>query len=193
LYETPSSNFYTISNHLIDTFITWQGYHKKDIPKLSVNQIIRGQKYNLVNQLLYNPILALVKASVMLFLIRIGNTKKFVKYSLYFAQALNLALAIAIFFADAFQCTPARYMYEKIRMDADARKAAGADANGQVDGVTIYGGTCIDQIQFFLVSAGLAVLTDVIVVIIPTVIVWDLQMPLRKKIIAIGMLSVGFL
>ncbi|KAG4424558.1 hypothetical protein IFR04_002268 [Cadophora malorum] len=176
-----------------NTFITWQGYHKKDIPKLSVNQIIRGQKYNLVNQLLYNPILALVKASVMLFLIRIGNTKKFVKYSLYFAQALNLALAIAIFFADAFQCTPARYMYEKIRMDADARKAAGADANGQVDGVTIYGGTCIDQIQFFLVSAGLAVLTDVIVVIIPTVIVWDLQMPLRKKIIAIGMLSVGFL
>ncbi|PVH72780.1 hypothetical protein DL98DRAFT_470047 [Cadophora sp. DSE1049] len=176
-----------------NTFITWQGYHKADIPKLSVEQIIRGQKYNLVNQLLYNPILSLVKASVMLFLIRIGNTKTLVKYALYFAQALNLALALAIFFADAFQCTPARYMYEKIRMDADARTAAGADANGQVDGVAIYGGTCIDQIQFFLVSAGLAVLTDVITLIIPTVIVWDLQMPLRKKIIASGMLSVGFL
>ncbi|KAH6706254.1 hypothetical protein DL95DRAFT_525520 [Leptodontidium sp. 2 PMI_412] len=175
------------------TFITWQGYHKVDIPKLSVEQIVRGQKYNLVNQLLYNPILALVKASLMCFLLRIGDTKKFVKWSLYFAQGLNLALAIAIFFADAFQCTPARYMYEKIKMDAAARKAAGADALGQVDGVTIFGGTCIDQIQFFLVSAGLAVMTDVIVLIIPTVIVWDLQMPLRKKIMAIGMLSVGFI
>lgn len=78
-------------------------------------------------------------------------------------------------------------------MDAAARKTAGADALGQVDGVTIFGGTCIDQIQFFLVSAGLAVMTDVIVLIIPTVIVWDLQMPLRKKIMAIGMLSVGFM
>lgn len=145
------------------------------------------------SRLLYNPILALVKASLICFLLRIGDTKKFVKWSLYFAQGLNLALAIAIFFADAFQCTPARYMYEKIKMDAAARKTAGADALGQVDGVTIFGGTCIDQIQFFLVSAGLAVMTDVIVLIIPTVIVWDLQMPLRKKIMAIGMLSVGFM
>ncbi|KAH7333359.1 hypothetical protein BKA65DRAFT_539013 [Rhexocercosporidium sp. MPI-PUGE-AT-0058] len=175
------------------TFITWQGYHKADIPKLSVEQIIRGQKYNLANQLLYNPILSLVKASVMLFLLRIGNTKKCVKYALYFAQALNLGLAIAIFFADAFQCTPVRYMYEKVKMDAEARKVAGADAKGQVDGVTIFGGTCIDQIQFFLVSAGLVVMTDVITLIIPTAIVWDLQMPLRRKFIAIGMLSVGFI
>ncbi|KAK0111242.1 hypothetical protein ONS95_001615 [Cadophora gregata] len=189
-YVLAAAEVYVVITY---TLITWQGYHKVDIPKLSVEQRVRGQKYNLANQLLYNPILSLVKASVMFFLLRIGNTKKFVKYALYFAQALNLALAIAIFFADAFQCTPAHYMYDKIKMDAEARKAAGADAKGQVDGVTIYGGTCINQIRFFLVSAGLAIVTDVITLIIPTIIVWDLQMPMRKKIIASGMLSVGVL
>lgn len=174
-----------------DTHLTYQGYHIKDIPKLSIDQKVLGQKYNLANQLLYNPILSLVKASVMLFLTRIGNTKPLVKWALYIAQALNLCLAIAIFFADAFQCSPAHYVYDYPEMDLAAQIEAGADEKGQVDGVTVLGGKCFNQIKFFLISAGLAIMTDIITLLIPTAIVWDLKISRRKKVVASGVLSVG--
>ncbi|KAL5352101.1 hypothetical protein ACLOAV_002046 [Pseudogymnoascus australis] len=144
------------------TLYTWQGYHKADIPKLSIEQQVVGGKYNIANQLLYNPILSLVKASVIFFLLRIGNTHRIARISLWIALALNLALAIAILFACAFQCNPARYVYAAAEMDRAAQ-----------------------------IAAGLAVLTDLIVLAIPTVIVWDLKMSRRKKFVAIGMLSAG--
>ncbi|OBT47071.1 hypothetical protein VE00_03115 [Pseudogymnoascus sp. WSF 3629] len=173
------------------TLYTWQGYHKADIPKLSIEQKVTGGKYNISNQLLYNPILSLVKASVIFFLLRIGNTHRIARISLWVALALNLALAIAIVFACAFQCTPARYVYAAAQMDRDAQIAAGADSNGKVNGEVIKGGHCFHQVPFFLGSAGLAVLTDLIVLAIPTVIVWDLKMSRRRKFVAIGMLSAG--
>ncbi|KFY90469.1 hypothetical protein V500_05168 [Pseudogymnoascus sp. VKM F-4518 (FW-2643)] len=173
------------------TLYTWQGYHKADIPKLSIEQQVIGGKYNIANQLLYNPILSLVKASVIFFLLRIGNTHRVARISLWIALALNLALAVSIMFACAFQCTPARYVYAAAEMDLAAQKAAGADSDGMLNGEKVKGGHCFHQVQFFLGSAGLAVLTDLIVLAIPTVIVWDLKMSRRRKIVAIGMLSAG--
>ena len=158
---------------------------------MSIDDQITGQKYNLANQLLYNPILSLVKMSVVFLLLRIGEAKPAAKKALWFTLVLNMLLAIAIFFADAFQCTPFRYVYDYPAMDLAAQQAAGANSNGQVNGVTIKGGHCINQINFFLISAGLTVGTDLLVLAIPTVIVWDLKMTRRKKIIAAGILSVG--
>lgn len=84
-------------------------------------------------------------------------------------------------------------MFSAARMDPEAQRAAGADANGMLNGKLIKGGTCINQITLFLVSAGLTVLTDLMVLIIPTIIVWNLQMPRRKKVIAAMILSVGLM
>jgi hypothetical protein len=158
---------------------------------LNIGQQILAQKYNLANQLLYNPILSLVKMSVAFLLLRIGGTKAIVKKALWFSLALNMALAVSIFFVDAFQCSPVRYVYAYPAMDLAAQQVAGADSKGQVNGVTITGGKCIDQINFFLISAGLTVLTDLIILAIPIVIVWDLKMPRKRKIIVAAILSVG--
>lgn len=128
---------------------------------------------------------------MIFFLLRIGNTHRIARISLWIALALNLALAISIMFACAFQCTPARYVYAAAEMDLAAQKAAGADSEGMLNGEKVKGGHCFHQVQFFLGSAGLAVLTDLIVLAIPTVIVWDLKMSRRRKIVAIGMLSAG--
>ncbi|KFY38587.1 hypothetical protein V495_06476 [Pseudogymnoascus sp. VKM F-4514 (FW-929)] len=173
------------------TLYTWQGYHKADIPKLSIAQQVTGGKYNIANQLLYNPILSLVKASLIFFLLRIGNTHRIARMALWIALGLNLTLAIAVVFACAFQCTPARYVYAAAEMDFQAQQAAGADSDGMLNGELIKGGHCFHQVPFFLGTAGLAVMTDLIVLAIPTVIVWDLKMSKRRKIVAIGMLSAG--
>lgn len=150
-------------------------------------------KTSLANQLLYNPILTLVKASVICFLLRIGGTKPYIKKALYITFFVNAALVVSVFIADALQCTPFHYVYDSSWMDLEAQKAAGADSKGMVNGVVVRGGKCFDQRLFFLVTAGLAVGTDLVVIAIPTLIVWDLKMTRKKKLAAAGVLSTGAL
>jgi hypothetical protein len=61
---------------------SWQGYHYYDIPTLSTAQLVQASKYDISNQLLYNPILALVKASVIIFLWRLEDRRKVIQWSL---------------------------------------------------------------------------------------------------------------
>ncbi|RDW77661.1 hypothetical protein BP6252_05714 [Coleophoma cylindrospora] len=173
------------------TLYTWQGYHVYDVPKMSTDLLITGQKYNLANQMLYNPILSFVKGSVIVFLLRLVGTKRSVRISLWAVFVFNFALSIVVGITDLCQCTPYNYVFDYPRMDAEAQKAAGANSLGQVDGVTITGGYCINQLDFFLAVAALTVVTDLLVVAIPTWIVWDLQMARRKKIVASIILGVG--
>jgi hypothetical protein len=66
---------------------------------------VEAAKYDLANQLLYNPILALVKASIVFFLWRLQDRRKVIRWSLVSFFILNLGLAIATFVADLCQCT----------------------------------------------------------------------------------------
>ncbi|EKG12282.1 hypothetical protein MPH_10587 [Macrophomina phaseolina MS6] len=175
------------------TKVTMQGYHVVDVPKMSIERQILGQQYNLANQLLYHPILSIVKASVILFLLRIDDRRRRVDWSLKALFIFNLALMVGTFFADLFQCTPLHYTYDYPAMDLRAQEAAGADEEGMLDGKEIKGGYCIDQVGFFLAAAGLAVLTDVLILIIPMIMVKDLQMRKRKKIAVWAILSIGWI
>lgn len=61
---------------------SWQGYHYYDIPKLSIEDRMQASRYDLANQLLYNPILVLVKASIIFFLWRLRDKRKAIRWSL---------------------------------------------------------------------------------------------------------------
>lgn len=175
------------------TKVTMQGYHVGDVPKMSIGRQVLGQRYNLANQLLYHPIMSVVKASVILFLLRIDDKRRRVDWSLKALFVFNLALMVGTFFADLFQCTPLHYTYDYPAMDLAAQKAAGADEEGMLNGKEIKGGYCIDQVGFFLAAAGLAVLTDVLILIIPMIMVKDLQMRKKKKIAVWSILSIGWI
>lgn len=113
------------------------------------------------------------------------------RWNLWALTAVNLALLIAIFLADLFQCTPLRYIYNAPAMDMAAQKAAGADENGMKHGVPVQGGICINQIAFFLGSAGFTIITDIWLLSIPCIIVWKLQMSRGKKLAILGVLCLG--
>ncbi|KAL4962006.1 uncharacterized protein BDV14DRAFT_203159 [Aspergillus stella-maris] len=173
------------------TKLSWQGYHSWDIPEQSITQQIQTERYNLANQLLYNPILAIVKASIIIFLFRLEDHRRIVRWNLHILAWVNWGLMISIFLADLFQCTPLHYVYDYPAMDAAAQQAAGADKQGMKDSVLVKGGKCFDQIKFYLGSAELTILTDVWLLCIPTIIVWRLQMNRRKKLAIIAVLSMG--
>ncbi|OMP82951.1 hypothetical protein BK809_0001142, partial [Diplodia seriata] len=175
------------------TKVTMQGYHLADIPEMSVERQILGQRYNLANQLLYHPILSVVKLSVILFLLRIDDKRRRVDWSLKGLFTFNVLLMVSTFLADLFQCTPWHYTFDYPAMDLAAQKAAGADEDGMLNGKEIKAGSCIDQVAFFLSAAGLAVLTDVLMLLIPMIMVKDLQMRKRRKVAVWAILSIGWI
>ncbi|PGH27249.1 hypothetical protein AJ80_00959 [Polytolypa hystricis UAMH7299] len=168
-----------------------QGYRIEDAPKLSPDEVSRYQSFNLANQLLYNPILAFVRASVVVFILRLKGLPRHIKLSLYTLFIVNLALAIAIFFTDLLQCMPLHYTYDYLKMDKAAQQAAGADANGMKDGKLIKGGHCINTFAFFIASGAMSIVLDVWVILIPTRLVWGLNMPRRQKVIVVFILGMG--
>ncbi|KAM0705245.1 hypothetical protein Q7P35_008034 [Cladosporium inversicolor] len=161
---------------------SWQGYHYYDIPRLSVEDRMQASRYDLANQLLYNPILALVKASIIFFLWRLGDKRKAIRWSLISFFVLNLGLAIATFVADLCQCTPVSYYWNHYVTDT-------YDADGNV---TEKAGTCIRQVDFFLITAGLSVLTDILIMVIPAAMIWGLKMQKSKKIAVWAVMSLGW-
>lgn len=77
------------------TLLTYQGYHYYDIPKLPVEQQIRGQKLNLANQGTYIPILGLVKASVIIFLWRLDDQRRPIRLALATFFVFNLGVTVS--------------------------------------------------------------------------------------------------
>jgi hypothetical protein len=149
----------------------------------------------LIQQLLYNPILVFVKASVLLFLMRFQDNRWFIKRSLQGFFVANVMLGVSIFLADLFQCTPIRYMYDSIMMDINAQIQAGANpATGLTpDGKLIKAGHCINQTAFVISSAAITTVTEALTLLIPMAMVWDLKINKRKKIIIVTILSLGWM
>ncbi|KAF2838639.1 hypothetical protein M501DRAFT_975270 [Patellaria atrata CBS 101060] len=172
--------------------VSYIGYHIYDIPQVDLHQLTVGNIYNFANQLFYYPILCIIKAAVIIFLLRIGDNRPAVKISLQVLFAVNLMMLVAFWLTDLLQCTPLKYVWEFIEMDIEAQIKAGADENGMLNGELVKGGKCIDQVGFFITSASLHVVTDVIVLVIPMAMVWHLRMVMKKKVAVIVILSLGW-
>lgn len=143
------------------------GVHVKDIPWDSDS--VLGMRWNYTLQLLYNPILAIVKSSVLLFMLRLGGTKRSFRWAIYALNAFNICLAISIFFACMFQCSPIPYFWDK----------------------TIAGGTCFNMGAFYVGTAGLTIFTDVLVLALPFWIFLGLKMPVRVKVALLFVFLLG--
>ncbi|GAM40104.1 hypothetical protein TCE0_034f12193 [Talaromyces pinophilus] len=128
-----------------------------------------GQVWNYANQLLYNPILSFVKVSVLLFLLRLESRSPVVRYMIFGTMYFTIVLGVSILIADIFQCTPVAYVYD----------------------TSIPGGHCIKQGAFYVSTATMTIFTDLLVVVIPMIIVYSLQMPLRRKLMVVGILCLG--
>ncbi|KAL1980808.1 hypothetical protein VTN96DRAFT_3503 [Rasamsonia emersonii] len=159
LGETITSWYYIKTNYV--------GIHIWEIPK--DYDVEKGQIWNYANQLLYNPILSLVKISVLIFLLRLDSRSRTVYYLSWGTLWFTALLCIAILLADLFQCHPVRFVFDK----------------------TIPGGTCINQGAFYVSTAVMTIFTDLLVLSIPIMITYSLQMPIRRKIAVCCILSLG--
>lgn len=123
-----------------------------------------------MTQLIYNPILALVKNAALVFFLRLGRVFEGLRLFILSLLVLNNLMMFGIFFTVVFQCVPIKKtFYPELP------------------------GTCIDLPRFFIATAALTILTDILVLIIPTWLLWDLRMKPKKKLATIFLLSLGAL
>ncbi|KAI1092323.1 hypothetical protein F5B19DRAFT_212645 [Rostrohypoxylon terebratum] len=136
------------------------GVHVYDIPMAA--DISLGMYWNYIIQIIYNPILALVKCSVLTFLLRIGGQRRKIRYSIHALNVFNIGLMIAIFVTVVFQCSPISYFWKRITDP------------------TLQGG-CIDTGIFYVTTAALTIFTDILVLALPFWIFMGLKMAPKVK------------
>jgi hypothetical protein len=162
------------------TILAHYGYHLSDVLHLPPHPLELA-KWDLVSGLCYNPILGFIKASMILLYLRLGGTKKGVRMACYGLLSLTLSLLVALDLADAFECSPVSYVWNSRAMDLAAQKAQNATeevffpgygyVTGFKHGVYVTGGHCFDTAMFIMVAAGLAILTDLMILCIPVYMV----------------------
>lgn len=119
-------------------------------------------------QVLYNPILALVKSSVLVFMLRLGGHKTEVRWTIYILNTLNTLQGAAIFFVVVFQQVPVYAVWTP----------------------SITPTMRIDKVKMFIATAVLTIVTDVLVLVIPVYLFIGLRMRVATKL---GLITVFLL
>ncbi|CAI9632236.1 unnamed protein product [Alternaria burnsii] len=162
--------------------LTNQRHHIWNIATPTIDQLVEADKWNMAQQLLYNPILCLVKASVLVFLRRLGDQRTLVYWSLHSLWWFNMGHMLSVFFAALTQCVPIHMYWNHYYTDQTM--------NGKVVNPNYQ---CYNMAAFSLVTAGLAILTDVLILLVPVAMMWNLRMALRQKFTVGAVLSVGWI
>jgi len=123
----------------------------------------------LANQLLYNPVLTLTKASLLLFYLRLSVNTAFHR-CIWATMSVTIGIGISFFIADLLQCTPIAFFWDS----------------------SIVGGKCINQFLFYFISAAISTATDLWILLLPMPIFWGLQISVKRRIVLVSLFALGF-
>ncbi|KAJ4297486.1 hypothetical protein N0V90_005378 [Kalmusia sp. IMI 367209] len=162
--------------------VSHTGYHKTDIPKQTIEEQVYALKWSFAVQMFYHPMMGAIRASIIMFLFRVKDQRWHIRWALHVVFWINIGYLVSTSIVNIFQCDPVRYAYLRPQMDH-------VDANGN----TIKGGKCINTLQFIMSSCALSIFMDLIIMPIPTAMVWNLQMKRKTKIAVVAVMSVGWI
>lgn len=163
--------------------IIWShaGYHHWDVPKQTVEEKMTALKWSFALQMIYHPLMGAIRASIILFLFRIEDKRRPIRIALKIVFWLNVGYTISTTIANLLTCTPVNYVWDAPATDR------------MVDGELVPGGECIDTLRFILASCALSIFMDLIIIPIPTAMVWNLTMRRKTKIAVALVMSIGWM
>lgn len=144
----------------------------KDMWTLQAHQITNVLQYYFFGEIFYILALGVTKISILCFYLRVFPSKDF-RRIIFGIMWLSVAYTAAFFFATTFQCTPVSYAWT------------------QWDG--LHTGTCNDIHLQGWIAAGINILLDAIVMILPLKHLVGLNMNIRRKLMVMAMFSVGII
>lgn len=157
-----------LTTHITVIKTNFIGIPREQVPSHDPTQ---GLIWSYAVQILYNPILALVKSSVLIFLTRLFGQKDWVRRSLLWLNVANISQMVAVFFAIVLQCTPVAFNWDP----------------------TISGGHCVDRRVLYLSTSVFNIVTDLIILGLPLWVFSSLRIPKRTKIALLVVFLLGFL
>lgn len=150
--------------------LNYYGWEDDKVPDFDPSA---GLWWNFFEQLCYNPVLALVKCSVLVFLLRLGGQHDAVFKVIWTLMTITILHAIAVFFGALFQCVPIRTNWNpELREDPNTK--------------------CIDN-SFHIIHSAIIIATDVAILAVPFWIFLGLRMPRGAKVAVLGVFAVGCL
>ncbi|KAJ4352940.1 hypothetical protein N0V95_003793 [Ascochyta clinopodiicola] len=144
----------------------------RDMWTLKDQQITNVLRFYYFGEIFYVLALGVSKISILCFYLRVFPQKDF-RALIYGAIGLSVAYTVAFFFATTFQCTPISYAWT------------------QWDGLHM--GTCNDIHLQGWIAAGINIVLDALVMVLPLKHLAGLNMNLKKKLMVIAMFSVGII
>ncbi|KAF2272839.1 uncharacterized protein EI97DRAFT_343566, partial [Westerdykella ornata] len=148
---------------------SYTGYHPEDIPKGAINPL-ETSKWRYVNAVMYNPILALIKMSFLLTLIKLGHPGRAIRISLWFLFAVNVAFLFAGTLIAMLSCIPIPRFWDK-RIP----------------------GYCVNTKKYIYSTIAVTITTDVLVTLMPAWILSGLHMSRKQKVMIIAFMSLGLI
>jgi hypothetical protein len=119
---------------------------------------------------LYNPILALIKVSFIVTLIKLEAPSVWIKASLWTLFTVNVMFGIAETLVALFNCRPIPRFWDRS-----------------------IPGSCMNTEQYIYGTISVTIITDALVSIVPVFILFRLQMPRKTKALVISFLSLGLI
>lgn len=158
------------------------GYHSYDLAPQTVNEKVTALEWSFAIQLFYHPMMGAIRASIIMFLFRVEDHRMSIRLALHLVFWINIGYMVSTSIVNIFQCNPVSYAYMQPKVDPP-------DANGNV----VKHGKCIDSLRFILASCALSIFMDLIIIPIPTAMVWNLQMRRKTKIAVVIIMSMGWM
>ncbi|KAH6854969.1 hypothetical protein B0I37DRAFT_43807 [Chaetomium sp. MPI-CAGE-AT-0009] len=144
------------------------GIHDADLPpNIPWNQ---GAFWAYINRVFYTPLLVLVKISALLFLLRLGGTKRSVRLSCNALICFLLAQLLAFLPTTIFNCEPINFAWLGTRH-----------------------GSCFRGDIFNVALASTNILTDIMTLLIPFVVFLGIKLSNRIRFALLGVFTLGAL
>lgn len=144
----------------------------RDMWTLKDYQITEVLHLYFIGEIFYVLALGVSKISILCFYLRVFPSKDF-RRLIYGIMGLSVAYTVAFFFATIFQCIPMSYAWT------------------QWDG--LHEGTCNNIHLQGWIAAGINIILDLIVMVLPLKHLAGLNMNLRRKLMVMAMFSVGII
>ena len=135
------------------------GRHEAYILKYEPQALVKWAQTLLVLELLYGPLIALEKTSILLLYRRIFSVHRWFRFTTDALIVYIWMWATSEFLVAIFQCQPIAYQWDKS-----------------------IPGDCINQLAYFRWISVPNVIHDVVMLAMPAPMIWKLQIGLRQKL-----------
>ncbi|KAI0594935.1 integral membrane protein [Biscogniauxia sp. FL1348] len=143
-----------------------EGFHAWEVTHESYREIL---KWLYASSVVYCPTAFFTKATLLLLISRVFAVKETVVLGIRIFLVALLVCYLPIQGIKMAICIPVRAYWDTSVQDAH----------------------CLDQRKVFIADLCLAIITDLVILLVPIPLTWSLNMPLRKKVKIIALLGAG--